>query len=73
MAITTAHTTVTTIADAPAMAAKPRLKLRTRLAAYIEALREGMAMSRRYEALKGQGFTHDRALAKAMSETGFGG
>lgn len=39
---------------------------------FIDALREGLATQQRYETLRGAGVTHDQAITRALSETGFG-
>ena len=73
MAITTAATTIMPRERTPDSAQSPRRSFRARLAIYLEALRDGVAMGRRYEALKGRGISHDQALTRALSETGYGG
>ncbi len=41
------------------------------LRTYFDAMREGLAASRRYEVLRGRGLSHDQAIARALVETGF--
>lgn len=38
---------------------------------YLDAMREGLAVSRRYDVLRGRGVPHDQAIARALVETDF--
>lgn len=68
MSQTASHPTFSTREAAPASATRFGQSIKD----FIDALREGMAAQQRYESLRGFGVSHDQAITRALSETGFG-
>lgn len=66
------HSTFSTSGDAAEAAPHAASRFGHALKTYLYAMREGAAASHRYEALRNNGLSHEQAIARAMSDTGFG-
>lgn len=72
MSHTTFDTSLVSATEISGTSTSPKTSFGHSFRLYLDAMREGIAASRRYDALCSQGITHEQALTRALAETGFG-
>ncbi len=64
------HSAVEPLSDPQTTLARGKPRLGPALRLFIQSLREGVAVSHRYEQLRSRRVGHERAIAQAMAEVG---